>query len=209
MKAEYAFCQPLIRAVAHESQLKSDRAELHRRLATAIEAGGSVEENAALIAEHLEAAGDVHGAYAWHMRAGAWSTNRNIAAACLSWERARHVADEPSADEPSADEANRIAMRIAPRTLFCGNAWRIHVNVVDSRFEELRQLCTLAGDKPAGMTSLCDTSRQTSFGPGYRSVWHRDPTGVWTFYATTRGLLSCARYFSAVTPSDAVHPVSG
>ena len=35
--AEYAFRHPLIRAVAYESQLKSDRAELHRRVAAAIE----------------------------------------------------------------------------------------------------------------------------------------------------------------------------
>ena len=34
---EYAFRHPLIRAVAYESQLKSDRAELHRRVAAAIE----------------------------------------------------------------------------------------------------------------------------------------------------------------------------
>ena len=32
------------------------------------------EENAALIAEHLEAAGDLHAAYGWHMRAGSWAT---------------------------------------------------------------------------------------------------------------------------------------
>ena len=35
--AEYAFRHPLIRAVAYESQLKSDRAGLHRRFAVAIE----------------------------------------------------------------------------------------------------------------------------------------------------------------------------
>ena len=35
--AEYAFHHPLIRAVAYESQLKSDRAESHRRLAAAIQ----------------------------------------------------------------------------------------------------------------------------------------------------------------------------
>ena len=35
--AEYAFRHPLIRTVAYESQLKSDRAQLHRRLAAAIE----------------------------------------------------------------------------------------------------------------------------------------------------------------------------
>ena len=34
-RAEYAFRHPLIRAVAYESQLKSDRAEWHRRLAVA------------------------------------------------------------------------------------------------------------------------------------------------------------------------------
>ncbi|CAN5476713.1 hypothetical protein BH10ACT9_BH10ACT9_60750 [soil metagenome] len=33
--------------------------------------------------------------------------------------------------------------------------------------------------------------------PGYRTVWHRDPDGVWTFYATTAAQVSCARYFSS------------
>ena len=88
---EYVFHHPLIRTVAYESQLKSDRAELHRRLAAAIEARdpASADENAALIAEHLEAAGDLHAAYGWHMRAATWATNRDISAARLSWERAR------------------------------------------------------------------------------------------------------------------------
>ena len=92
---EYVFRHPLIRAVAYESQLKSDRARLHRRLAAAIEAGEpeSADQNAALIAEHLEAAGDLHAAYGWHMRAATWATNRDIAAARLSWERARQIAD--------------------------------------------------------------------------------------------------------------------
>ena len=78
---EYVFHHPLIRTVAYESQLKSDRAELHRRVAAAIESRdpASADENAALIAEHLEAAGDVHAAYGWHMRAAAWATNRDIA----------------------------------------------------------------------------------------------------------------------------------
>ena len=60
-RAEYAFRHPLIRAVAYQSQLMSDRAELHRRVASAIEHNDpeSVDENAALIAEHLQAAGDL------------------------------------------------------------------------------------------------------------------------------------------------------
>ena len=141
---EYVFHHPLIRTVAYESQLKSDRAELHRRVAAAIESRdpAAADENAALIAEHLEAAGDLHTAYGWHMRAATWATNRDIAAARLSWERARKIADALPADDP-----DRAAMRIAPRTMLCGIAWRVHEHVAGARFEELRQLCTAAGDK--------------------------------------------------------------
>jgi class 3 adenylate cyclase len=142
--AEYAFRHPLIRAVAYESQLKSDRTPWHRRVAAAIQerAPGSVEENAALIAEHLEAADDGHAAYGWQMRAATWATNRDIAAARLSWERAIRIADALPAASP-----DRAAMRIAPRTMLCGTAFRAHINVAGERFEELRQLCAAAGDK--------------------------------------------------------------
>ena len=101
--AEYAFRHPLIRAVAYESQLKSDRAELHRRVAAAIESRdpAAADENAALIAEHLEAAGDLHAAYQWHMRAATWATYRDIAAARQSWERARAIADAVPAEDPT------------------------------------------------------------------------------------------------------------
>ncbi len=141
---EYVFHHPLIRTVAYEAQLKSDRAELHRRVAAAIESRdpAAAEENAALIAEHLEAAGDLQAAYGWHMRAASWATNRDINAARLSWERAQKIADELPAEDP-----NRAAMRIAPRTMLCGIAWHVHMNVAGGRFEELRELCATAGDK--------------------------------------------------------------
>jgi class 3 adenylate cyclase len=141
---EYLFHHPLIRTVAYEAQLKSDRAELHRRLAAVIEARSpaSADENAALIAEHLEAADDLHAAYGWQMRAAAWATNRDIAAARLSWERARNIADALPTDDP-----NRAAMRITPRTMLCGIAFRVQLNVAGAPFDELRQLCTATGDK--------------------------------------------------------------
>ncbi len=150
-RAEYEFRHPLIRAVAYESQLKSDRAKLHRRLAAAIEAGdpGSVEQNAVVIAENLEAAGDVQAAYGWHMRAGAWSTHRDMAAARLSWERATEIADALAPDDP-----DRIVMRIAPRTRLCGTAYRVHAEDSLTRFEELRELSTLAGDKASLATGI-------------------------------------------------------
>jgi adenylate cyclase len=143
-RPEYVFHHPLIRAVAYEAQLKSDRAELHRRVAAAIERNstGSVDENAALIAEHLEAAGDLHVAFEWHMRAGAWSNNRDTAAARVSWERARQVADALPDGDP-----DRTAMRIAPRTTLSATGWRVHATDPGIRFEELRELCAFAGDE--------------------------------------------------------------
>jgi class 3 adenylate cyclase len=151
--AEYAFRHPLIRAVAYESQLKSDRAEVHRRLGVAIESDSpeSADQNAALIAEHLEAAGDREAAYAWHMRAAAWSTHRDIAAARVSWERARQIADALPADHPG-----RTQMQIAPRTMVCGAGWRVDAHIA-GHFQELRALCALAGDNASlalGMTGM-------------------------------------------------------
>lgn len=150
----YVFHHPLIRAVAYETQLKADRAELHRRLAAAIERRwpDSVDKNAAMLAEHLEAAGDLHAAYGWHMRAGGWSINRDILAARLSWSSARKVADALPSDDPA-----RTSMRIAPLTLLCLSAWRVHVSIFGARFDELRRLCEMAGDKASlamGMAGL-------------------------------------------------------
>jgi adenylate cyclase len=162
-RAEYTFRHPLIRAVAYESQLKSDRAELHRRLAAVIEqrGPGSVDENAALIAEHLEAAGDLAAAYAWHMRAGSWLMGRDVVAARLSWQRARRVADALPAGYP-----DRIALRIYPRTMLCATTWRVGASADETGFDELRELCTasdnhvsLAGGFSGAMLSLTMANR--------------------------------------------------
>jgi hypothetical protein len=138
-RAEYAFRHPLIRAVAYESQLRSDRAQLHRQLAEMIDKD---DQNASLIAEHFEAAGDMDAAYEWHMRAGGWASFRDNPAARASWLRAQQVADQLPADHP-----NRLAMQIGPRTLLCGTAFRTAAGTADAGFDELRELCTAAGEK--------------------------------------------------------------
>jgi predicted ATPase len=164
---EYVFHHPLVRTVAYESQLKSDRAELHRRVAAAVESRdpAAAEENAALIAEHLEAAGDLHAAFGWHMRAATWATNRDITAARLSWERAQKIADALPAEDP-----NQAAMRITPRTMLCGIAWRIHANVAGDRFDELRELCTAAGDKASLAIGMAGLVMDHVSGPAARGV---------------------------------------
>ncbi len=137
--AEYEFRHPLVRAVAYESQLAADRAQWHRRVAATLE---QTDANAALIAEHLEAAGEMKAAFQWHMRAGAWSANRDLVAAQLSWERARRAADELPASEPE-----RLANRIAPRAMLCATSFRRSDRDVSAFFEETRALCQEAGDK--------------------------------------------------------------
>ena len=145
---------------------------MHRRLAAAIQKGapGSAEENAALIAEHLQAADDGRGAYGWHMRAGAWATHRDIAAARASWERARQIADALPDDDP-----DRSAMRISPRTMLCVSAPRVRASVSGS-FADLRELCTAAGDKASlavGMTGPA-VELLASGARARRRGWHRN-----------------------------------
>jgi adenylate cyclase len=143
-RPEFAFRHPLIRTVAYESLLRADRADLHKRLAAAIEQreAGAIDASAALIAEHLEAGGDLHGAYGWHMRAAGWLAIRDIGGARTSWQRARHVSDQLPDDTPDV-----LAMRIAPRTLLCATAFRVGGSVADSGFDELRDLTGLSDDK--------------------------------------------------------------
>lgn len=43
----------------------------------------------------------------------------------------------------------------------------------------------------------------SSVGPGYTSVWHRNPDGDWVFYANVPPRQACARFFGALA-SDAV-----
>jgi hypothetical protein len=49
----------------------------------------------------------------------------------------------------------------------------------------------------------------SSFGPPYKSLWHRDPAGAWTVYTTVDALYGCPRYIgpalarpAIVTPID-------
>ena len=146
--AEYAFRHPLIRAVAYESQLNSDRAQWHRRLAAAIQEcePGSVEENAALIAEHLQAAGELAESCRWHLRAAEWLRPRDLPAARARWENARRIADELPDDHDDA-----IAMRIAPRTMLLSTTLYVGSDAdIDERYREFRDLTTQTGD----LTSL-------------------------------------------------------
>lgn len=165
--SEYVFRHPMVRTVAYESQLSSVRSQLHRRAAAMIEARrpDAVDENAALIAAHLEAAGELRSAFDWHMRAAAWSTNRDISAARVSWQHARSVADK--LPETNVD---RVWMRIAARTLLCGSTWRVGGTVKETGFEELRQLTTTSGDRLSLAIGMAGLLMTLTFHEQYREA---------------------------------------
>jgi adenylate cyclase len=142
-RQRYCFHHPLVRTVAYESQLSATRARAHRRLAAAIEARdpGAAAENAALIATHLEAAGELAQAYRWHLRAAEWLRPRDLLAARAEWESARRIADE------LPDDHDVIAMRIAPRTMLISTTFYVGTDLdADECYRELRDLTTKTGD---------------------------------------------------------------
>ncbi|HZC92907.1 MAG TPA: adenylyl cyclase, partial [Mycobacterium sp.] len=146
--AEYVFRHPLVRTVAYESQLSAKRAQAHRRLAAAIEAHDpvSADENAALIATHLEEAGELAESCRWHLRAAEWLRPRDLPAARAQWENARRIADELPDDHDDV-----IAMRIAPRTMLISTTLYIGSGAdIDERYREFRDLTAQTGD----LTSL-------------------------------------------------------
>jgi adenylate cyclase len=143
-RQRYCFRHPLVRTVAYESQLSATRAQAHRRLAAAIEARdpAAADENAALIATHLRAAGDLADAYRWHMRAAGWLRPRDMRAARAQWLSARCLADRLPDDHEDV-----IGMRIAPRTMLISTESFVGSDAdADEQYRELRELTLQAGD---------------------------------------------------------------
>lgn len=172
----YAFCHPLIQAVAYESQLKAGRSELHRRIAAVMQRtrGGFTGQEAALVATQYAAAGDLRDAFDWHMDAAAWYGARDIRAARQSWQLALRVADQLPAGEPDL-----LAMRIAPRALLCGSAFQVGGTPADTGFEELRELTTAAGDKKSLAVGMAGHLTTLTF-----NSRHREAAEMATEFAT-------------------------
>src|SRR5262249_41098107 len=90
-EAQYTFKHPLTQEVAYHSQLGAHRARLHGRVAGAIQElyPDKLEERAALVAHHLEQAGETLDAAHWHDRAARWTGIHDHAGALRHWQHAR------------------------------------------------------------------------------------------------------------------------
>ena len=123
-EALYAFKHPLTQEVAYGSQLGERRATVHAAVARAIaeQYPERLDERAALLAQHWEAAGETLEAARWHARAAAWSGTGDPTQALRHWRKVRELADAlPESEETVAlgldGEDLAAELRLAPRDL--------------------------------------------------------------------------------------------
>ena len=143
---EYAFKHPLTQEVAYHSQLNQQRARIHAAVAQAIERRDPdrLDENAALIAHHYEAAGKSIDAARWHVRAAEWLIRTDAPAALRHWKAVRSLADE------APDERGSAGLRLQACAQILGIGWRVHLPEAEAEnvFEEGRRLAQELGDLP-------------------------------------------------------------
>jgi class 3 adenylate cyclase/tetratricopeptide (TPR) repeat protein len=88
-ESEYSFKHPLTHEVAYRSQLSDQRRRVHRQVATVLEQlhPDRLDERAALVAQHWEAAGELLEAARWNARAARWVGVNDIAQAGMHWQK--------------------------------------------------------------------------------------------------------------------------
>jgi class 3 adenylate cyclase len=139
-----AFHHPLTREVAYQSQLAEQRAATHAATARALvelnpERG---DELAALIASHLESAGEALEAARWSARAAHWAGHNRPRDAIRLWATVmRLVADLPEDEET-------LALAVASRLQQLDYAWRIGMDPEEAkRLEgEAEEIAQRVGD---------------------------------------------------------------
>ncbi len=89
--AEYIFKHPLTQEVALASQLQERRRRLHAAVARVIEAAHAddLDQQASLLAQHWEEAGDIAQAIRWHRRAAEYIGPRDPVEGLRHWRKVR------------------------------------------------------------------------------------------------------------------------
>jgi class 3 adenylate cyclase/tetratricopeptide (TPR) repeat protein len=143
-EALYAFKHPLTQEVAYGSQLGERRGTVHAAVARAIAARypEQLEERAALLAQHWEAAGETLEAARWHTRAASWSGSGDPTQALRHWRRVRELADAL----PESDEATALGLEARISLLTYG--WRLGISreEAEALFKEAERAALRAGD---------------------------------------------------------------
>jgi class 3 adenylate cyclase/tetratricopeptide (TPR) repeat protein len=143
-EAIYAFGHPLTQEVAYGSQLGERRATVHRRVAEALEElhADKLDERAALMAQHWEAAGDRLTAARWSARAATWVGINDVAEAVRHWRKVSELVEAL----PASPEADALAL--SARIARLGYGWRLGISEQEAaaHYEAGRELAERNGD---------------------------------------------------------------
>jgi adenylate cyclase len=142
-----AFRHPLIQEVAYRSLLHERRRQLHSKVAQAIESVSKdhADERAALLAYHLEQAGENLRAAQQNMRSAVWIGANDPSQALRSWKKVRELLSSL----PSSQPIDYLKMMASGQIVNFG--WREGIPAQEARlyFEEAKQLALTLGDPRA------------------------------------------------------------
>jgi class 3 adenylate cyclase/tetratricopeptide (TPR) repeat protein len=140
----YAFKHPLTQEVAYSSQLDARRAADHAAVAEALIARNPdrLDELAALIAGHWEAAGRTLDAARWSARAAHWSGVRDPRQSIRHWRKVMQMAGSL----PESEET--LALGLAARVLILRDSWRLGTSHEEAEglFLEADRMARRSGD---------------------------------------------------------------
>jgi adenylate cyclase len=156
---EYAFKHPLTQEVAYRSQLAERRREVHHQVAAAIEAlyPDGLQERAALIAQHCEAAGEMLAAARWNARAARWVGRSDMTQAATHWRKVAQLSESL----PDSHDAKALSRVAHVRQLDYG--WRLGMTQEEAaaHYRRAREIIEEAGDRETlvGLTALYANAR--------------------------------------------------
>jgi class 3 adenylate cyclase/tetratricopeptide (TPR) repeat protein len=145
----YHFCHPLVQEVAYQTQLESQRAQAHARLARALErdhpADGEPTPLAVQIAHHWHSAGDWARAGHWSFQAARYLGNHDVLEAGRLYQRAVDCFDR--APESRETLRGRISARAA--LLRMSQFIELPLDRLDRLFDEARGMAEASGELAA------------------------------------------------------------
>ncbi len=174
---EYAFKHPLTQEVALGSQLRERRARTHGAVARALEAAhpDRLDEHAALLAHHYEAAGRPHDAARWHRRAAEWLIRSDLGESSAHWERVYELVKS----EPATEATKRLLLDACGKLV----AYAHHRGLPEAEWDRLaaegRKLAERLGDRPglfliefglANARNLSGWSSESPLVPAQRAI---------------------------------------
>ncbi len=139
-----AFRHPLTQEIAYGSQLAQARARAHTAIAMGMQATDPerADENASMIAQHFERAGDAMKAAEWHVRAIVWTGLRDPMSSI------RHAEQIVELDAGLPNDAEGDGMRLTARLYVTTMGWRVGADpaVIRTAFDEGVAIARRTGD---------------------------------------------------------------